>query len=122
MICFSCGKYRHVIEDCGEKNMVETGTVNLVENNAPVVANEKNNRVVEMGAKKFGRWMVVSRKSKPRNYAGKNFSHGTVEEQPIVHQSKSRFDVLALQDSGDNEHQHVATETQEKETSHADPK
>ncbi|KAK9205958.1 hypothetical protein WN943_016229 [Citrus x changshan-huyou] len=93
-----------------------------VENNVPMVANEKNNRVAETGGNKFGTWMVVSRKSKPRNYVGKNFSHGTVEEQLIVYHSKSHFDVLASQDPGDNEHQYVATETQEKETSHADPK
>ncbi|KAK9222275.1 hypothetical protein WN944_010710 [Citrus x changshan-huyou] len=102
--------------------MVEIGTVKIVENNAQVVANEKNNRVVETRGNKFGPWMVVSRKSKPRNYASKNVSHGTVEEQPIVHQSKSRFVALASQDPGDNEHEHVATDTQEKETNHADPK
>ena len=122
MIYFSCGKYGHFTEDCGEKNMVETGTVKIVENNIQVVANEKNNRVAETGGNKFGPWMVVSRKSKQRNYASKNFSHGTVEEQSIVHQSKSRFVVLPSQDPGDNEHEHVATNTQEKETNHEDPK
>ncbi|KAK9185313.1 hypothetical protein WN943_025669 [Citrus x changshan-huyou] len=122
MICFSCGKYGHFTEECGEKNMMETGTVKIVANNAPVVANEKNNKVAETGGNKFGPWMVVSRKGKPRNYAGKNFSHGTVEEQSIVHQSKSHFAVLASQDPEDNEHEHVATDIQEKETSHADPK
>ena len=122
MICFSCGKYGHFTEDCGEKNMMETSTVKTVANNAQVVANEKNNRVAEMGGNKFGPWMVVSRKSKPRSYAGKNFSHGIVEEQPIVHQSNSRFAVLESQDPEDNEHEHVAIDTQEIETNHADPK
>ncbi|KAK9188046.1 hypothetical protein WN944_019445 [Citrus x changshan-huyou] len=122
MICFSCGKYGHFTEDCGEKNLKETGTAKTVANNAPVVANEKNIRVAETGGNKFGPWMVVSRKDKPRNYAGKNFSHGTGEEQPNVHPSNSRFVVLALQDTGDNEHEHVATDSQDKETSHADPK
>ncbi|KDO36830.1 hypothetical protein CISIN_1g043843mg, partial [Citrus sinensis] len=62
MICFSFGKYGHVTEDCGEKNMVATGTVNPVENNASVGANEKNNetntRVAETGGNKFGPWMI----------------------------------------------------------------
>ncbi|KAK9175332.1 hypothetical protein WN944_027338 [Citrus x changshan-huyou] len=69
IICFSYGKYGYVIEDCGEKNMVATSTINLVENNAPVGANEKNNetntRVAETRGNKFGPWMVVSCKNKP---------------------------------------------------------
>ncbi|XP_024042019.1 uncharacterized protein LOC112099143 [Citrus clementina] len=99
-----------------------TGIVKSVANNAPVVANEKNIRAAEMGGNKFGPWMVVSRKGKTRNYAGKNFSHGTVEEHPNGQPSNSRFVVLASQDPGDNEHEYVATDTQGKETSHADPK
>ncbi|KAK9191059.1 hypothetical protein WN943_019670 [Citrus x changshan-huyou] len=75
-----------------------------------------------MGGNKFGPWMVVSRIGKTGNYAGKNFSHGTVEEQPNGQPSNSRFAVLASQDPGDNEHEYVATDTQGKETSHADPK
>lgn len=126
MICFSFGKYGHVTEDCGEKNMVATGTVNPVENNASVGANEKNNetntRVAETGGNKFGPWMIVSRKNKPRNYFGKNYSHGAIEDQPFVHQSKSRFVVLASQDPGDNKPQNVATDIHEKGTSHADRK
>ncbi|KAH9661422.1 reverse transcriptase domain-containing protein [Citrus sinensis] len=122
MICFSCGKYGHFTEDCGEKNMMGTGIVKSVANNAPVVANEKNIRAAETGGNKFGPWMVVSRKGKTGNYASKNFSHGTVEEQPNGQPSNSRFAVLASQDPGDNEHEHVATDTQGKETSHADPK
>ncbi|XP_024042110.1 uncharacterized protein LOC112099209 [Citrus clementina] len=122
MICFSCGKYGHFTEDCGEKNLKETGTAKAVANNAPVVANEKHTRVAETGGSKFGPWMVVSRKGKPRNYAGKNFSHGIGEEQSIVHQSNSRFAVLASQDKWDNENEHVATDSQGQETSHADPK
>ncbi|KAH9706363.1 hypothetical protein KPL70_012184 [Citrus sinensis] len=122
MICFSCGKYGHFTEDCGEKDMMGTGIVKSVANNAPVVANEKNIRAAEMGGNKFGPWMVVSRIGKTGNYAGKNFSHGTVEEQPNGQPSNSRFAVLASQDPGDNEHEYVATDTQGKETSHADPK
>ncbi|KAH9770764.1 putative ribonuclease H protein [Citrus sinensis] len=122
MICFSCGKYGHFTEDCGEKILKETGTTKTVANNAPVVVNEKNIRGAETGGNKFGPWMIVSRKDKPRNYAGNNFSHGTGEEQPNVHPSNSRFVVLASQDTGDNEHEHVATDSQDKETSHANPK
>ncbi|KAH9669745.1 hypothetical protein KPL70_021920 [Citrus sinensis] len=94
MICFCCGKFGHYQDACPDGGTTHVEAAQPT--SCPVAANQ--NIVVEEGSNqnesKFGSWMVVTRKPRPRRSTERVSSKVWVQDQQGLNVRVSRFDVL----------------------------
>ena len=91
MICFGCGKFGHYKDACLDGVDIDPMAK---DNPIPLTEAEKQDIVVAGEEPKFGSWMVVARKPRPRKVTEKDNPNNPEKHRHIPRIMQSCFDVL----------------------------